>query len=110
VAEAAGLFAVQLAARGGAEVVATTRNAAARERLAGLGAHEVVASPYGDLFGDADRHDRSLTTFFLGAETRLEPDMTWLATEIHEARPCGRGASCRTPSQQVPSGRTERSS
>lgn len=127
-----GLFAVQLAARSGAEVVATTRNPAARERLAGLGAHEVIASPsdlsggvfgvldllggshlvrafarlapggtlvalghaageeerfgYGDLFGDADRHDRSLTTFFLGAETGLGPDMTWLATEIHEGR------------------------
>jgi NADPH:quinone reductase-like Zn-dependent oxidoreductase len=129
---AVGLFAVQLAARGGAEVVATTRNPAARERLVELGAHEVIAAPsdlsedvsgvldllggshlvhafarlapsgtlvalghaageeerfgYGDLFGDANRHDRSLTTFFLGAETDLGPDMTWLATEIHEGR------------------------
>jgi NADPH:quinone reductase-like Zn-dependent oxidoreductase len=41
---------------------------------------------YGDLFGDAGRHDRSLTTFFLGAETGLGPDMTWLATEIHAGR------------------------
>jgi NADPH:quinone reductase-like Zn-dependent oxidoreductase len=126
---AVGLFAVQLAARAGAEVVATTRNPAARERLIELGAREVVASPsdldgdvsgvldllggphlvqafarlapggtlvalghvageeerfgYGDLFGDAGRHDRSLTTFFLGAETDLGHDMTWLATEIH---------------------------
>lgn len=129
---AVGLFAVQLAARSGAEVVATTRNPAARERLIGLGAHEVVASPsdlgddvsgvldllggshlvrafarlapggslvalghaagegerfaYGDLFGDAARHDRSLTTFFLGAEPDLGPDMTWLAHEIHQGR------------------------
>lgn len=129
---AVGLFAVQLAARSGAEVVATTRRPDARERLAGLGAHEVVASPsdlsgdvsgvldllggshlvrafarlatggtlvalghaageeehfeYGDLFGDAGRHDRSLTTFFLRAETGLGPDMAWLATEIHEGR------------------------
>lgn len=129
---AVGLYAVQLAARSGAEVVATTRNPAAHERLVGLGAHEVVTSPsdldddvsgvldllggshlvrafahlapggtlvalghaagaeerfgYGDLFGDAGRHDRSLTTFFLGAETDLGPDMTWLATEIHEGR------------------------
>ncbi|WP_166850117.1 zinc-binding dehydrogenase [Isoptericola sp. BMS4] len=129
---AVGLFAVQLAARAGADVVATTRNPAARERLAGLGAHEVVASPselsedvsgvldllggshlvqafarlapggtlvalghaageeeffgYGDLFGDAGRHDRSLTTFFLGAEIALGPDMTWLATEIRSGR------------------------
>ncbi|MFJ3405924.1 zinc-binding dehydrogenase [Promicromonospora sp. NPDC090134] len=129
---AVGLFAVQLAARSGAEVVATTRNPAARERLVELGAHEVIASPsdlgeevsgvldllggphlarafarlapggtlvalghaageeerfgYGDLFGDAGRHDRSLSTFFLGAETDLGPDMTWLATEIHEGR------------------------
>ncbi|MFJ2758096.1 zinc-binding dehydrogenase [Nocardioides sp. NPDC087217] len=129
---AVGLFAVQLAARAGAEVVATTRNPAARERLVELGAREVVAAPsdlnddvsgvldllggshlvrafarlapggtlvalghaageeerfgYGDLFGDANRHDRTLTTFFLGAETGLGPDMTWLATEIHEGR------------------------
>lgn len=129
---AVGLFAVQLAARGGAEVVATTRNPAAHQRLIELGAHEVATSPsdlsddvsgvldllggthlvqafarlaprgtlvalghaagqeehfgYGDLFGDAGRHDRSLTTFFLGAETDLGPDMTWLATEIHEGR------------------------
>ncbi|RPF20193.1 zinc-binding dehydrogenase [Myceligenerans xiligouense] len=127
-----GLFAVQLAARAGAEVVATTRNPAARERLVELGAHEVVASPsdldddvsgvldllggshlvrafarlapggtlvalghvageeerftYGDLFGDSGRHDRSLTTFFLGAEANIGPDMTWLATRIHEGR------------------------
>jgi NADPH:quinone reductase-like Zn-dependent oxidoreductase len=41
---------------------------------------------YGDLFGDGDRHDRSLRTFFLGAETGLGPDMTWLAAEIHAGR------------------------
>lgn len=127
-----GLFAVQLAALAGAEVVATTRNPAARERLLGLGTLEVIASPsdleddvsgvldllggshlvrafarltpggtlvalghaageeerfaYGDLFGDANRHDGSLTTFFLAAESDLGPDMTWLATEIHEGR------------------------
>ncbi|MEV0890935.1 zinc-binding dehydrogenase [Promicromonospora sp. NPDC050262] len=129
---AVGLFAVQLAARSGAEVVATTRNRAARRRLVELGAREVIAAPsdlgqdvsgvldllggshlveafarlapggtlvalghaagqgerfgYGALFGDAGRHDRSLTTFFLGAETGLGPDMAWLATEIHEGR------------------------
>jgi NADPH2:quinone reductase len=129
---AVGLYAVQLAARAGAEVVTTTRNPAARERLLELGAHEVVASPsdlgrdvsgvldllggsylvgafarlapggilvalghaagederfaYGDLFGDGNRHDRTLTTFFLGAEAGLGPDLTWLATEIHEGR------------------------
>jgi NADPH:quinone reductase-like Zn-dependent oxidoreductase len=127
-----GLFAVQLAARAGAEVVATTRDLAARKRLVELGADEVVTSAsdlddevsgvldllggshlvrafarlapggtlvalghaagegerfgYGDLFGDAGRHDRTLTTFFLGAEADLGPDMTWLATEIHEGR------------------------
>jgi NADPH:quinone reductase-like Zn-dependent oxidoreductase len=41
---------------------------------------------YGDLFGDGERHDRSLRTFFLGAESGLGPDLTWLATEIHEGR------------------------
>ncbi|MEU4360722.1 zinc-binding dehydrogenase [Promicromonospora sp. NPDC023987] len=129
---AVGLFAVQLAARAGAEVVATTRDPAAHERLRALGAHEVAASPkelradvagaldllggphlvrafvrlepggtlvalghaageeerfaLGDLYGDDGRHDRSLTTFFLGAETGLGPDMTWLAHEIHAGR------------------------
>ncbi|GAA1988511.1 zinc-binding dehydrogenase [Isoptericola halotolerans] len=129
---AVGLFAVQLAARAGADVVATTRNPAARDRLVGLGAREVVGSPsdldddvtgvldllggshlvqaferlapggtlvalghaageaehfsYGNLFGDAGRHDRSLSTFFLGAEPDLGPDMGWLAAEIHHGR------------------------
>lgn len=129
---AVGLFAVQLAARSGAHVVATTRDPGSRELLHRLGAHEVVASAsdldqevsgvvdllggshlvaafarlapggtlvalghaagedehlaYGALFGDSGLHDRSLTTFFLGAETGIGPDMTWLATEIHEGR------------------------
>jgi len=129
---AVGLFAVQLAARAGAEVVATTRNPDAHERLVELGAYEVIASPsdldrdvsgvldllggshlvrafarltaggtlvalghaageeerfaYGDLHGDGNRHDRSLTTFFLGAEEDLGPDMSWLAAEIHAGR------------------------
>lgn len=41
---------------------------------------------YGALLGDGGRHDRTLTTFFLGAETGLGPDMAWLAAEIHAGR------------------------
>ncbi|MFI8526011.1 zinc-binding dehydrogenase [Promicromonospora sukumoe] len=129
---AVGLFAVQLAARSGAHVVATTRDPARHELLQRLGAGEVVSSPaeldapvaggldlvggpglveafarlrpggtlvalghaagqaetfpYGALFGNDALHDRSLTTFFLGAEPDLGPDFAWLAAEIHEGR------------------------
>ncbi|MFI6426257.1 zinc-binding dehydrogenase [Promicromonospora sp. NPDC050880] len=129
---AVGLFAIQLAARSGAHVVATTRDPGAGELLLRLGARDVVGAPddldgevagvidllggshlvrafarlapggtlvalghaageeerfgYGALFGDSNQHDRTLTTFFLGAETGIGPDMSWLATEIHEGR------------------------
>ncbi|MFE0103679.1 zinc-binding dehydrogenase [Streptomyces sp. NPDC059009] len=38
--------------------------------------------PFGALFGDQGRHDRSLTTFFLPACTGLGPDLTWLASRV----------------------------
>lgn len=122
-----GRFAVQLAARGGAQVVAATRDPAKADGLRALGAHEVVDAadlaalapvhgavdtvggpqlvsayaalaphgtlvavghsagagetfPYGALFGDAGRHDRTLATFFLLDDAvGLGADLTWLA-------------------------------
>ncbi|TGB09103.1 zinc-binding dehydrogenase [Streptomyces sp. MZ04] len=125
-----GRFAVQLAARGGAQVVATTSDPANGEVLTHLGAHEVVTPdalksvepvhgvidvvggpqlvaaydtlaphgvlvavghssgagedfPFGALFGDAGRHDRSLTTFFLMDDAEgLGADLEWLASLV----------------------------
>ncbi|MEV0528221.1 zinc-binding dehydrogenase [Streptomyces sp. NPDC050439] len=125
-----GRFAVQLAARGGAHVVAATSDPAKGEALTHLGAHEVVAGdaltlvepvhgvidvvggpqlvdayralaphgtlvavghssgvgeelPFGALFGDAGRHDRSLTTFFLMDDADgLGTDLDWLASLV----------------------------
>ncbi|WP_344530267.1 zinc-binding dehydrogenase, partial [Streptomyces rectiviolaceus] len=125
-----GRFAVQLAARGGAHVVAATSDPAKGEALTSLGAHEVVAAdalkaiapvhgvidvvggpqlvsaydalaphgilvavghssgdgedfPFGALFGDAGRHDRSLTTFFLMDDAAgLGADLEWLASLV----------------------------
>ncbi|MFH8382982.1 zinc-binding dehydrogenase [Kitasatospora sp. NPDC018058] len=38
--------------------------------------------PFGALFGDQERHDRSLVTFFLLACTGLGRDLTWLAHRV----------------------------
>ncbi|MFE3771938.1 zinc-binding dehydrogenase [Streptomyces sp. NPDC057579] len=124
-----GRYAVQLARRGGAHVIASTgsperHGAGLRE----LGAHDVIADPwqltdavdgvvdlvggsqlvdahaqlteggtlvavghsahadetfpYGALFGDQGRHDRTLTTFFLLGCTGLARDLTWLADRV----------------------------
>lgn len=128
-----GRYAVQLARRGGAHVVASTGDPAAHgEALRALGAHEVVAHPeqvrdpvdgvvdnvggaqlvaafgrlaphgtliavghgtgeaetfpFGALFGDGGRHDRSLVTFYLLDGADLAPDLTWLAAEVAAGR------------------------
>ncbi|WP_067545405.1 zinc-binding dehydrogenase [Nocardia crassostreae] len=44
------------------------------------GADEIF--PYGALFGDQDRHDRSLVTFFLLTCSNLGPDLSWLAGQV----------------------------
>lgn len=125
-----GRFAVQLAARGGAHVVAATSDPANAEALTRLGAHEIVPGdalglaapvhgvidvvggtqlvaaydalaphgtlvavghssgdgesfPFGALFGDGGRHDRSLTTFFLMDDADgLAADLEWLASLV----------------------------
>ncbi|MEV7195182.1 zinc-binding dehydrogenase [Streptomyces sp. NPDC093510] len=124
-----GRYAVQLARRGGAEVVAVTGDPEGRgEALRALGAHEVVATPaaagapvdgvvdlvggrqlveayeqlgqhgtlvsvghsggdaehfpYGTLYGDMGRHDRSVVSFHLLGCTGLTRDLTWLAGQV----------------------------
>lgn len=127
-----GQFAIQLAARGGAHVIATTRDKSTRERLNALGAAEIIESPanlhegvfgvidllggrhlveafqhvtldgklvavghaaheeehfpWGAFQGSGPKHNRSITTFFLGSEGDLSQDMTWLATEASFGR------------------------
>ncbi|HEX2313152.1 MAG TPA: zinc-binding dehydrogenase [Thermomonospora sp.] len=128
-----GRYAVQLAARGGASVVASTGDPAAHgEGLRALGADEVVAGPhevsgpvdgvidmvggdqlvaayerlagggtlvavghssgdgetfpFGALFGDQGRHDRTIAAFHLLACSGLAPDLTWLAAEVAAGR------------------------
>ncbi|MEV0378447.1 zinc-binding dehydrogenase [Nonomuraea sp. NPDC050643] len=124
-----GRYAVQLARRGGAHVLASTGDPARHgDALRALGAHEVIAHPdqadlpvdgvvdnvgggqlvaafgklaphgtlvavghgtgepetfpFGALFGDSGRHDRSLVTFFLLDGADLVPDLTWLAERV----------------------------
>ncbi|MGW5386405.1 zinc-binding dehydrogenase [Nocardia sp. NPDC003963] len=124
-----GRYAVQLAALGGAQVVAATGDPAAHAPgLRELGAAEVVTRPgalrepvdgvidlvggsqlvdayehlaedgtlvavghaagadetfpFGALFGDNGRHNRSITSFFLLADTALGRDLTWLAGQV----------------------------
>ncbi|MEV5375809.1 zinc-binding dehydrogenase [Streptomyces nondiastaticus] len=48
----------------------------------GHSAHEAEVFPYGALFGDQGRHDRSIATFFLLACTELAPDLSWLAGQV----------------------------
>jgi NADPH:quinone reductase-like Zn-dependent oxidoreductase len=38
--------------------------------------------PFGAFFGDQERHERSIVTFFLLACTNLAPDLTWLAGQV----------------------------
>ncbi|MBT2383613.1 zinc-binding dehydrogenase [Streptomyces sp. ISL-11] len=124
-----GRYAVRLARRGGAYVIASTGDPARHgDSLRAQGAHEVVAGPqqvtepvngvvdlvggqqlvdaygmlaeggtlvavghsahqgesfpYGALFGDGGRHDRSITSFSLPDCSGLSPDLTWLAHEV----------------------------
>ncbi|GGX69113.1 zinc-binding dehydrogenase [Streptomyces hiroshimensis] len=48
----------------------------------GHSAHQGETFPFGALFGDQGRHDRSIVTFFLPACTGLAPDLTWLAHRV----------------------------
>jgi NADPH:quinone reductase-like Zn-dependent oxidoreductase len=48
----------------------------------GHSAGEGETFPFGMLFGDQGRHDRSVVTFFLLACTGLAADLTWLASRV----------------------------
>ncbi len=48
----------------------------------GHSAHQGENFPFGALFGDQGRHDRSIVAFFLLACTGLAPDLTWLAHRV----------------------------
>ncbi|MEV0827511.1 zinc-binding dehydrogenase [Nonomuraea rubra] len=124
-----GRYAIQLARRAGAHVIASTGDPARQGGgLRALGAHQVVARPeqaddlvdgvvdnvggpqlvaafgrlaahgtlvsvghgtgeaevfpFGALFGDEGRHDRSIVTFYLLDGADLVPDLTWLAARV----------------------------
>ncbi|MFD9409733.1 zinc-binding dehydrogenase [Streptomyces sp. NPDC059989] len=48
----------------------------------GHSAHQGEDFPFGALFGDQGRHNRSIVSFFLPACTGLAPDLTWLAHRV----------------------------
>ncbi len=48
----------------------------------GHSAHQGETFPFGALFGDSGRHNRSIATFSLPACTGLAPDLTWLAHRV----------------------------
>ncbi|MGG2459871.1 zinc-binding dehydrogenase [Streptomyces sp. RGM 3693] len=69
---------------GGGQLVDAYERLAEGGTLVAVGhsAHADETFPYGALFGDQGRHDRSLTTFFLLACTGLARDLTWLADRV----------------------------
>jgi NADPH:quinone reductase-like Zn-dependent oxidoreductase len=48
----------------------------------GHSAHQGETFPFGALFGDQGRHNRSIVAFSLPACTGLAPDLTWLAHRV----------------------------
>ncbi|MGH4031703.1 zinc-binding dehydrogenase [Actinomycetota bacterium Odt1-20B] len=69
---------------GGSQLVDAYEKVAERGTLVAVGhaTGQGESFPFGALFGDQGRHDRSLTTFFLLACTGLGPDLTWLASRV----------------------------
>ncbi|WP_043624566.1 zinc-binding dehydrogenase [Nonomuraea candida] len=69
---------------GGGQLVAAFAKLAPHGTLVsvGHGTGEGETFPFGDLFGDAGRHDRSLVTFYLLDGVDLVPDLTWLAARV----------------------------
>ncbi|MBF6510996.1 zinc-binding dehydrogenase [Nocardia farcinica] len=69
---------------GGAQLVAAHDRLAEGGTLVAIGhsAGEAEHFPYGAMFGDFGRHDRSVTTFHLLGCTNLAPDLTWLADRV----------------------------
>lgn len=69
---------------GGQQLVDAYGLLAERGTLVAVGhaAHEGETFPYGALFGDGGRHDRSIVAFSLPACAGLGRDLTWLADRI----------------------------
>ncbi|MET9510404.1 zinc-binding dehydrogenase [Streptomyces flavidovirens] len=69
---------------GGQQLIDAYSMLAERGTLVAVGhaAHEGETFPYGALFGDNGRHDRSIVTFSLPACHGLAPDLTWLAQHV----------------------------
>ncbi|MFJ8077110.1 zinc-binding dehydrogenase [Streptomyces sp. NPDC096176] len=69
---------------GGRQLVDAYRMLAQGGTLVAVGhaAHQDETFPFGALFGDQGRHDRSIVSFSLPACTGLAPDLTWLAHRV----------------------------
>ncbi|SEG94300.1 NADPH:quinone reductase [Nonomuraea solani] len=69
---------------GGAQLVAAFGRLAPYGTLVavGHGTGEPETFPFGALFGDNGRHERSIVTFYLLDGTDLVPDLTWLAGRV----------------------------
>ncbi|MFE9371280.1 zinc-binding dehydrogenase [Streptomyces sp. NPDC006711] len=69
---------------GGRQLVDAYQVLAERGTLVAVGhaAGESEHFPFGALFGDQGRHDRSIATFFLLGCTGLAPDLAWLSARV----------------------------
>lgn len=69
---------------GGPQLVAAYDTLAAHGTLVSVGhvTGQPETFPFGALYGDAGRHDRSIVTFFLLERPDLGPDLTWLAERL----------------------------
>lgn len=73
---------------GGRQLVAAFDKLAPNGTLVSVGhsAGEPETFPFGLMFGDAGRHDRSVVTFFLGALGDFPDDLGWLAAQVAAGR------------------------
>ncbi|MGI5325190.1 zinc-binding dehydrogenase [Actinomadura nitritigenes] len=73
---------------GGSQLVAAFGRLAPHGTLiaVGHGTEEAETFPFGDLFGNENRHDRSLVTFYLLDGADLAPDLAWLAGQVAAGR------------------------
>ncbi|WP_459958100.1 zinc-binding dehydrogenase [Nocardia sp. IFM 10818] len=69
---------------GGRHLVESYRNLSEGGTLVAVGhaAGQDEIFPYGALFGDQGRHDRSVVTFFLLSCPNLAPDLNWLSAQV----------------------------
>ncbi|MFF0520396.1 zinc-binding dehydrogenase [Actinomadura nitritigenes] len=73
---------------GGSHLVAAFGRLAPHGTLiaVGHGTGEAETFPFGDLFGNDGRHDRSLVTFYLLDDGDLAPDLAWLGGQVAAGR------------------------